>query len=896
MDAGTPREDAGPRMNDAALDPSTDAASVLDVPSDAPSDALSDALMLAPDAGPRFLTTVEERVDHLGITRTTLASVGGTAFRDFTGNTLGAHANPLGASLATLSGAMELYLVGVSPNGGGTMVDLARPGIGLSPPHVIAQPAGALELATDPVPLAVHADDDGREEILVLDLRTPGGGITGVYALLIEDEVAGFTPNSGDLVGTWAGASSLIAVRRDVDGDTRDEAFLVARVGTNWEYRTYTIGTGVLGPASVGGPLADPMAVGTFSTFSLASGDTDGELGDEVAVLLNSRSSASGDARIVVFGQVGGVDTVLHRQRVRMAAGANIVAAGVALADIDADFRDEIVVAGTTPSPASDSYIQRVVMLDDGGATARFAPIYERERSFRTPTSPTDVRILETQICVARTSVPTALPEISGRAAPAGVSVFDPADDLLINNVLWEFSTVVVPATATPAMRATAMARAPRELFQFAGGSPTVSSQYVQFALGQLDSDGLPDAALLTYDRGIFVGSAAFQLRSRPLIGARAEITSTLPHRSRRAFRLTPANVDRDSIVVRHLEAEHVLRYSEPVILAVIAAPPCYNTSTMGQAIGSCSTSYGTTTSSSVSTDTTYGVSLGITTGFSLGGTPSPAQFEATYTARASASFGAGTMSSVTFSQSFNNGSAEDEVVATVFGLETFTYLVVSAPDEAPGSPTLVGERLIIAIPNQSGTTTSQYGASVILPSLRPSQAAALAEVFDHRPDDPLTHHRYADLNAYLAGLGVVGGQCDSSTPPASVASCGWFISPSQTVGSTAGPVLPTVGSSVSGSISVSTGTSASVGWGVSAAISLKLTLFGAIGGVEIGFSTDSDVTISHGSSLEYGFAMGSVDPTVFTPYSARLFAFQHTFDCADECLTFEVVNYTVDP
>ena len=100
---GCPEPESGPDAGtDARTGPPADAGDAGPSASDAGADAGSDAPPL---------TTVEARLDHLGIGRTTLTGLGGTVFRDFTGAPVSVHANPLRESVATLAGASELYLL-----------------------------------------------------------------------------------------------------------------------------------------------------------------------------------------------------------------------------------------------------------------------------------------------------------------------------------------------------------------------------------------------------------------------------------------------------------------------------------------------------------------------------------------------------------------------------------------------------------------------------------------------------------------------------------------------------------------------------------------------------------------------------------------------------------------
>jgi len=885
------------------------------VPTDSGSAVEADTGLAPTDAGPtRFLGTVEERLDHLGIGLSTLDEVGGTVFRDFTGREVSQHAHPLRESVAALAGTSELYVLGAGA-GGGAVVDMARPGLPAAR-HVVGQPSGGLEDARDPVAVALHADGDGREELLVVDLRPDTGAVASIFAFPIEDE-ENATPFATDTaagmfagrdVGDWASANTLAAVARDPDGDGIDEVFLVARVGTDWQYRTYNPATRMLSASAVGGPLANAGVVGSFSTFSLAAGELDGNPGEEVALLVNSiDGSFVGDARLVVLARSGGSDAIVHERVVRMADGRNVVAAGVAFADVDADLVDELVIAGTGTSTAAGSYEQRLVVLDsteDADAARHYAPVFEGSYTGTTARGGGDVRIRETQLSVAQTSTPPLAPRVPGDPPPSGVALLDPAEDVLVNNVLWQWTTATVAADATPQVRLAAMALPRREVFRTGSNTMvTFSTDTVDFAIGHFDDDGLPDAAVLSTEPGNIEGDDAGLLRIVPLVGLGAGDTTRIGGRDGTwGLQLVPVDIDRDSIIVRYIEGEHTLRYSEPIVLAALAAPACYNTAAMGQYTDNCSTTFGKQSSTASEMENSYGFSLGLTAGFGFEDrTFTQSEIRATYTARASTAFGTRSSSEISFSSAFTNGAPENQILATVLAFEQYTYEILSAPDGMDGS-SRVGERLIVSIPRPEGRTTRLYSESFIRPALRPSQAAAIDAVFDHTPNDPLSYHRDAEVGGYLSMLGVAGAECTSGSMPPSLGACGFLASPSQDTGVTSLPppaVVMGSGSGISGFIQLTTGMDESTQWGVEATIDLELSVGGAIFGLDIGASTTSTMRVGYARSVQYGYSIGALDPNVFGGYRARLFAFRHRFDCdmsGENCQSFEVLNYAIDP
>lgn len=759
---------------------------------------------------------------------------------------------------------------------------------------IIARPAGGLEVFEQPATLALHLDDDGREEVLVFDLR--GGQL---FAYRMEDEEAGFatTNNVGEVIGSWPMARNLRAVSQDIDGDGIDEVMLGAMVpglfmdrgeGEAVSYRTYDPASGVLGEVVITTwlrAITEPM-----DNFSMASGQLDLEPGEDVAIVVNYREAADnnvGATRLIIPS--GGFDREIFTP-----GGGPYLAAGIAIADVDADFLGEIVIAGTDEQASIGNYTLLVRIFDDG-TSGGFPTIYETSHDETTNNGAATVRIRQTQLHVGRTSVSTATPDLPGPPPPAGFNAFDPADDILINNVLFAFSPVAgITSSTTAEERVSLMAREPRRLLEFGTETELIIDESVQFALGEFDGDGIPDAAVLSEESSIFEDQGMpNSLVVKPAFGGGAAEVLPLA-RDSGLLRMVPVNVDSDSIVVRYLEEEHVMRYSEPVILAVLAATPCY-AGPVGQFTNECSTTFGNTTSSAAAEDSTFGFSMGVTVGFGFEDrTFSQSEIKATASVTAQTSFTTGEETSISFTRSYTNGSPQNQVLATVFGLEQFTYQVLSAPPGAMGEDR-VGQRLTISIPRSSVQTTRLFSESLIRPSLRPSQAAAIDEVFDHIPTDPASYNRRADLESYFERLGITGPECDEMTPASELGDCGYLTSRNGIdpgVVSLPGGVMGS-GSSAAGDIEVTNATSESNAWGLEESLDLEVSAGGVIFGLSVGASQESSVTVSHGTSVSYGFSAGAVDPAVYSPYQTQVVAFHHTFDCGDNgCQSFEVLNF----
>ena len=79
---------------------------------------------------------------------------------------------------------------------------------------------------------------------------------------------------------------------------------------------------------------------------------------------------------------------------------------------------------------------------------------------------------------------------------------------------------------------------------------------------------------------------------------------------------LVPLNVDEDSPVLRRVETDHQLMFTEPIVIAVLAAAPCGP----GQAADNCVTSFGSQTSSSTEAEASITMTASASVGVQVDG------------------------------------------------------------------------------------------------------------------------------------------------------------------------------------------------------------------------------------------------------------------------------------
>jgi hypothetical protein len=174
-------------------------------------------------------------------------------------------------------------------------------------------------------------------------------------------------------------------------------------------------------------------------------------------------------------------------------------------------------------------------------------------------------------------------------------------------------------------------------------------------------------------------------------------------------------NVDSDSYVLEF--AGHDLRFTDPIVQAVIASPPYFE----GAHNGNGSTTYGQTSSASQSSSNTFGFSVGLSIGVQIEASAvfvKLGSVEAKATVENSFSWGSSHSKEITETWAYDTGVGEDKVVFTAIPFDTYYYTVISAPaGEAIGGGKFLapGDTMVVSVPRKPGTyntTVAAYNAN----------------------------------------------------------------------------------------------------------------------------------------------------------------------------------------
>jgi hypothetical protein len=157
---------------------------------------------------------------------------------------------------------------------------------------------------------------------------------------------------------------------------------------------------------------------------------------------------------------------------------------------------------------------------------------------------------------------------------------------------------------------------------------------------------------------------------------------------------VVPMDVDNDLVAVLEYTGEHFLDITEPLVLAVIATPPCKRD--IGQ--DSCFSTWGSTQSGAVGRD--FSVKVSGSAGAGAGAAGVGALGKWLVKVSASAALVTSTAYELSKSQTFSAGPDEDGVVFTSIPVDRFAYRIVRDNTARAGQ---IGARMEIRLPRSPG-------------------------------------------------------------------------------------------------------------------------------------------------------------------------------------------------
>ena len=776
--------------------------------------------------------------------------------------------NPLGKT-RTFDRVVELVADGMTPAGTsavttlyetGTLDPTAAADTTLVPPRIdgttAAESPWIPESRSDMQPAqtlravaAADVDGNGRDEVVTAYMT---GNTLALHVL--GDVKSGFAEQTATL-GDFTNVKDVTVAGGDFDGDGRAELAIGLARSTDYliVFVTNHAGAGFqVDQASQQSFPALLPASGTMApSMTLHTGSVDFDTEQELLVVLNAIDGTTAAASFTLLDDAASGYAALKSGDVHGLIGpagaridhAAVIANGV-LADIDGDNVDEVVFGGLeTVTPGNDCAAAEylIVALDDAVAGSGFAQLgAEAVERFLTTCDPGTPQTVRTVFVNALDVTRDGRPEVE------------------INNFVYDYSVTdgVLRRLVT----------LPDDAFLQSGEQQRLDRTITAVATGDFTADGYDD--VLVYREGtdnIYVWSirqTGVNPDGVPIFDVkRAGRLPTVPQTNDTAHNpiLVTANVDDDSPVFQSTDGSYKLVFSEPIVIAALAAPPCQEG--IGQNTDDCVTTYGNTKSTSQDQERSLSVSASETVGVSLEDrTFTQSQFELAYTFHQTLTQTRSSAYSLSRSTLFTSGPLEDTVVFTTIPLDQYSYVILAHPD-----PAMVGKTIVVSLPRSVITLKAERG---FYNSVIPDDSLHIAEnVFTHHPGDVHSYPTAAQKNQLLSDFG------------------GGLQHEAQSVGQGHGStgIEVTVGSEVGQGQSLEIGYEAE----------LKVTTGGVMGGFAIGSSTSDTVTLSSGSETTFSGTIGDLSRDLAKNlYSFGMFTYRQTDPTTHQ--QFLVVNFWV--
>jgi hypothetical protein len=725
--------------------------------------------------------------------------------------------------------------------------------------------------ANQRVVAAADIDGDGLDEIVVLYRQDGSSSITlQTYQESFNGGVIGFAPDQTLVVSTDP-ANNLSLLAGDFNGDGLAEFVLGMTFDSSARLLFINNSNGILDLDSTTRTLPQAYAGSTIQ-LSMASGNLDYDAGNEFVVVVNelfqSAGHDAGTARYFIFDDANqgyqAVSDNLIRAQLN-AVNRTAIVADVATGDIDGDNVDEIIFGGLQnfDPNANCGYRYLMVALDDNkrlnvpiGGLDLLPDIYGKCSS----SSPGELRYVHVNTLDLDGD---GLPEIQ-----ANQYIFDD----FVHADPWTQYAWTLDSNDQPVYAVIDDA----SLFANASGfTGRFAQDNSSMMTGDVTADGRQNI--------VFYSQATNKLQtwglSNPDSGA-APLSAPIFNKDWRMMdeqtiqppgsepmhpQILASNINHDSLALRFSEGEHRLIFTEPILIAALAAAPC--DTSLGQNADACRTSYGTASSNTVSQEDVLTVRASASVGFeaefsALGVKVSGVEVLATL--QAHASLIKSKAYTVTKRIVYTTGPIEDTVIFTTIPLDQYTYTITSHPD-----PDLIGSKVVISLPREPievQVERSRYNANVVTggPQIDSS-------VFTHTPGKPSSYPNKSDKDSLLSSYS------------------GLELGP-QSVGNSGG--------NSSLSINVATESGLGVGYGVDYDVSVKGTIGTVVAGFSVGYSADKSLQIIHGNESEYTGAVSDMDlPT--SDYGLKRYSwglFTYLYPDSKSGQEFEVINYWVEP
>ncbi|MEJ2567096.1 MAG: VCBS repeat-containing protein, partial [Gammaproteobacteria bacterium] len=815
---------------------------------------------------------------------------------------------PLGAK-KTLNKNDELFIAGLPLTAADDDVNIIKfqPGIS-NVPGVPDKPDSTKKLNTSPLDqtwkdsslnasAAGDVDGDGYDEIVEAWWDSTDKAIR---LKIVDDQTENFAESPTSVLTTIETPSELRVICGDFNGDGTDDiaiAYADDKAGTvtldfliGSKTATYSIDssksktyTGTQGPG--GSTLGIELAVGQL--------DLDASM--ELGVVINETwgggtngSPGTGRSDYHIYDDQSANFAEIRAGRVTGDVGAstyNAVTATIAMGDVDGDAMDEVVLAGLTRAPGSSNSTDFPVycdalpviqyVLDD--AHNGFANLGTDYNTDQGPSS-----------CEQSGNNGWTAHIWANRLDIDG----DQIDEIQVNGVVyedfkhaahpWDIMMVDSSDTSTKQVEAKIPFGYMFKQSDSNNGRAQVRRDSLVMAAADVNADGKEDILVYNNSGPVVTGSSyksgckcyssdtsyavtiwgfdpetglwgkknvlGTNYASNGLLYAKKMFSGAsnvgLPM-------VVPANVDKDSMMLKFSKGSHRIVFSEPIVHAVLSAPPCYSDGS--QVTDVCTTAWGSSTTSGTNASISQEVSVTYHTGVSggvsvpeFGSVKTEVEQSVGVSLKAEASYAYELTKLVTYT----TGPMEDTVVATVVPYDQYTYKILSHPVY----PDLVGKDVVISLPRSP--RTMQIDRQFYNDSLVGIGDKIDSSVLSHTIGVPKSYPTYSQMLGYANAKRIGPKDIGASEGSQSVS-----ISESQVAGLT---------------------TTLGLHYETTVKTTEEGELFGfTVGesqGVTVGGTTEASLGFTIGSGVTYTGTVGDMPPATFSldkAYSFGMFVYQ---------------------
>ena len=675
-------------------------------------------------------------------------------------------------------------------------------------------------------------DGDGIEELAVVyhEFDEPF-----IELIIIDDEADEFA-TSQPIIVSDKDPDGLAITAGDFNGDSRHDVAVGIVLPTGGE--VVFLEQGAEGLELIADSVTiTPVEAGWTYHMAMDAGNLDYDLGQELAIVFNERSGSEGRSQHLVLDDARRSRAVLSSGPIRGEVDAEVFTAqvgDVSFGNLDEDPLDELVlggltnISGTTTSIKSWGYL--ITVLDDAKrnlvqvTATKFDPQWQR--------------LSESGQALSLNYLHVNALDIDG----------DGIDEIQANQFIFEDFINAPPWTEAYAIPDGEI------IWESGDGSRRFGPTDSAMEVGDVNSDRREDI--------IYISDAQGDVRVWALsIDGFSEIDRIGADPGEGRPLIVPVNVDDDSIALEYSDGTYQLVFTEPMVIAAMAAAPCNEA--WGQNPDACRTSYGTAESSTTNTENSQTITASASVGFSvefsaLGVKVGGAEAIATFSEEATEV--QGTAYTLTQRVEHTTGPIEDGVLFTTIPIDQYTYTIVSHPN-----PELVGGEVVVSLPREPITVLTRrefYNAAILADAFHVDE-----RVFEHVAGDPTSYPNRGEQATLLSQYeGIQSREVD--------------------VGEGGGSV--SVGVSVYEEIS----SGSSYSW--NASVDVKATAGVVVTGMSIGYGEGKTITLSSGSETSYTGTVANLDEENFTanPYSFGLFSYVYSDPGGQQ---FEVLNYWVN-